>query len=55
MRSEGERIDSPVFLFYFHAINRNDIDDRNQKVVFVVNIQSMNGPNVARSSQIRKS
>lgn len=48
----GEAIDRPIFILQFHAINLGDAHDWEQEVVFVVNVETVNGPDVAIPSLV---
>jgi len=49
----GDALDLPVFLLQFHAIDRQHIEDRNKQLVFVANVERMDGADIGVPSLVR--
>lgn len=52
-KADEQAIDLSAFVLQFQAVNSNDIEHRDQQMVFVVNVQSMDGPDVVVPSVVR--
>ena len=50
---QSEAIDFPIFLLQFHTVDRQDIQDRDEQMVFVLNVEPVNRPNVRVASVVR--
>ena len=51
-RADCKVVNVPLFILHLQAINRDDIENWDKEMMLVVNVQSVNGPNVGIPSVV---